>query len=120
MRALHAKQTTMLFDILRKVERIEKYIMEKDMSREMAKSIDEEGFKCFCNISAKRKISRSKANPNRPFYACGNTNGQRCKFFMWDPKFCRTDSDTYEKAFSSNESTVLSFSDVLDETSSLL
>ena len=38
---------------------------------------------CDCHQAATYRISRSAANPERPFFACAKDAAQRCSFFQW-------------------------------------
>ena len=41
--------------------------------------------KCYCGVEAKRRISRTKRNPDRGWYGCHLPKGHdmNCNFFKW-------------------------------------
>nr|CAD1831972.1 unnamed protein product [Ananas comosus var. bracteatus] len=55
---------------------------------------------CYCGNEAVVKISRTSANPGRPFYSCSKynkkTSGNYCQFFRW----CDSDLNISEKGYS--------------------
>ncbi|CAN1166426.1 hypothetical protein LINPERHAP2_LOCUS26692 [Linum perenne] len=49
-------------------------------------SYEDDDVRCFCQLRASRRISRTEANPNRKFFGCPlyySTDDKGCDFFLW-------------------------------------
>lgn len=46
---------------------------------------------CYCNVPARRRVSLTKRNPNRPFFRCHKETGF-CNFFAWEDSLVSPDS----------------------------
>ncbi|CAN1342407.1 Probable WRKY transcription factor 21 [Linum perenne] len=48
-------------------------------------SYEDDDVRCFCQLRASRRISRTEANPNRKFFGCPlySTDDKGCDFFQW-------------------------------------
>ncbi|KAK0454900.1 hypothetical protein EV421DRAFT_1759931 [Armillaria borealis] len=46
---------------------------------------------CYCNVPARRRVSYTKSNPNRPFFRCHKETGF-CNFFAWEDSLVSPDS----------------------------
>ncbi|CAN1801485.1 hypothetical protein LINPERHAP1_LOCUS22984 [Linum perenne] len=49
-------------------------------------SYDDDEVRCFCQLRASRRISRTQANPNRKFFGCPlyySAADKGCDFFLW-------------------------------------
>ncbi|CAN1346262.1 hypothetical protein LINPERPRIM_LOCUS40705 [Linum perenne] len=49
-------------------------------------SYEDDDVRCFCELRASRRISRTEANPNRKFFGCPlyyTADAKGCDFFLW-------------------------------------
>ncbi|CAN1177741.1 hypothetical protein LINPERHAP2_LOCUS33283, partial [Linum perenne] len=49
-------------------------------------SYEDDDVRCFCELRASRRISRTEANPNRKFFGCPlyySADVKGCDFFLW-------------------------------------